>query len=220
VQPDEAGRPLRRDAERNRQRILLAAAEVLAERGLDATLDDVARQAGVGVGTVYRRFPGKEALIAALFEEQLTALVTMGERALAEPDPWAGLVGYLTGAAEHLTADRGLRQVLMFSASGGEHARRARARLEPIVTELIGRAQRAGVVRADLRPTDIPFTVLMLAAAADYARPARPATWRRYLALLLDSLPPQRGGTSELPEPPLRPDEMEQVMQRRRDGAR
>ena len=73
----EPERPLRKDAERNRQRILAAAAEVFTERGLEATLDDVARHAGVGVGTVYRRFPDKAALADALFEERIDALVEL-----------------------------------------------------------------------------------------------------------------------------------------------
>ncbi len=206
-------RPLRRDAERNRQRILCAASEVLAERGLDATLDDVAHKAGVGVGTVYRRFPGKEALIGALFDDRLSSLVAIGERALAEPDPWTGLVSYLEAAAELLTADRALRQILMFTAFGRDQAARARAQLQPVVTRLVSRAQDAGCVRADLRATDVPFAVFMLAAAADYARPVRPATWRRYLALLLDSLPPARSATTPLPEPPLSPAEMQSAMQ-------
>jgi AcrR family transcriptional regulator len=215
-----ADRPLRRDAERNRQRILQAASLVLADRGLDATLDDVARAAGVGVGTVYRRFPSKEALAEALFDEQLTALVALGERALAEPDPWTALTGYLEGAADLLTADRGLRQVFMFTTFGRDQASRARDQLAPIATSLIERAQAAGAVRADLRPTDIPLAVLMLAAAADYARPVRPATWRRYLALFLDSLPPARTGTTPLPEPPLSPAELQHAMQRGADQRR
>jgi len=88
-------RPLRRDAERNRQRILLAAAEVFTQRGLEATLDDVARQAGVGVGTVYRRFPDKESLVAELFADRIDAMVAVAEQALAAPDPWQALVSYL-----------------------------------------------------------------------------------------------------------------------------
>src|SRR5229473_6040348 len=96
---DQRARPLRRDAERNRQRILRAAGEVFTERGLQATLDDVAERAGVGVGTVYRRFPDKEALVEALFTERLDTLVHFGEQALAEPDPWAGLATFLEQAA-------------------------------------------------------------------------------------------------------------------------
>ena len=86
-----------------------AAAEVFTERGLQATLDDVARQAGVGVGTVYRRFPDKEALVDALFEERLDALVAEAEQASGEPDSWAGLVSFLEHAAEMIAGDRGLR---------------------------------------------------------------------------------------------------------------
>jgi AcrR family transcriptional regulator len=88
-------RPLRRDAERNRQRILAAAGELFAERGLSVTLDDIARHAGVGVGTVYRRFPDKNELIDALFEDRLKALCAAAEAALASDDPWDGLVLFL-----------------------------------------------------------------------------------------------------------------------------
>ena len=93
-------RPLRRDAELNRQRILRAAAEIFTEQGLQATLDDVARRAGVGVGTVYRRFPDKETLADALFTERLDALVALAEDALADPDEWGSLVSFLERARD------------------------------------------------------------------------------------------------------------------------
>src|ERR1700744_599668 len=94
----EPDKPLRRDAERNRQRILDAAAELFPERGLGVTLNDIAHHAGVGVGTVYRRFPDKEQLVDALSREKLEQLVGLMETALADPDPWHGLVGYFEGA--------------------------------------------------------------------------------------------------------------------------
>src|ERR1700722_6347926 len=102
VQPEPCHpvRPLRRDAEQNRQRILRAAAEVFTTRGLQATLDDVARQAGGGVGTVYRRFPDKDSLVEALFEERIQAVADLAEKALAEPDSWDGLVSFLRDACE------------------------------------------------------------------------------------------------------------------------
>ena len=118
VAPAVSGRPLRKDAERNRQRILLAAAEVFTERGLEATLDDVARHAGVGVGTVYRRFPDKAALADALFEQRIDLLVGLAERAYGEPDPWQGLVSFLERAGEMMATDKGLRQILMFTVVG------------------------------------------------------------------------------------------------------
>ena len=210
--PGEAARPLRRDAERNRQRIMTAAAEVFTERGLAATLDDVARQAGVGVGTVYRRFPDKEALVDALFEERMGALVSLAARALRAPDEWAALVWFLEQAGAQLAADRGLRQILMFTTYGRNRTGEARACLKPVVTELVTRAQAAGAVRADLSPTDIPMIEFMLATVAGYAHGTRPEVWRRYLGLILDGLRPHRAAPSALPEPALSPDEMQTAM--------
>ncbi len=203
-------RPLRRDAERNRQRILQAAAEVFTERGFAATLDDVARLAGVGVGTVYRRFPDKAALAGALFDERIDALITLAEQARDEPDAWAALVGFLERSAEMLTGDRGLRQLLMFAAHSHDRALYARDRMRPALTALLERAQAAGQVRADLRATDIPVIELMISAVAEYTQAVQPVIWRRYLALLLDALRP--AGASPLREPPLSPDELVEVI--------
>jgi AcrR family transcriptional regulator len=212
--PDECsgGRPLRRDAERNRRRILHAAAEVFTEYGLAATLDDVARQAGVGVGTVYRRFPDKEALVDALFEPRIGALVALGEQALREPDEWAALAWFLEQAGALLAADRGLRQMVMFTTYGRNRSGEARACLKPLVTRLITRAQAAGTVRSDLSPTDVPVIEFMLASVAGYAQHTRPEVWRRYLALILDALRPERAGTTALPEPALSADELQAAM--------
>ena len=213
--PGEApsnGRRLRKDAERNRKKILAAASDVFTERGLQATLDDVARQAGVGVGTVYRRFPDKEALVEALFTERLDMLVGFAEQGLAEPDPWAGLVFFMEHAATVIAGDRGLRQILMFATYGRDRVDQARQRLLPVVLRMVQRAQEAGQVRADLRPTDVPVIEFMLSTAAEYAGQVRPEIWRRYLVLILDALRPSRTGTTALPEPALNPDEMVQAM--------
>ena len=97
-----APRPLRRDAERNRVRILKAAAEVFNERGLEVSLDEVARHAGVGVGTVYRRFPSKEELVEALFMERIDSIAALAEAAGEAADPWTGLVSFMEQMAEML----------------------------------------------------------------------------------------------------------------------
>jgi AcrR family transcriptional regulator len=221
----EGARMLRKDAERNRQRILEAAAEVFTDRGLEATLDDVARHAGVGVGTVYRRFPDKASLADALFDERIDALVALAEQAQAEPDAWAALVSFLERSAEMLVSNRGLRQILMFAAKGHDRGICARDRMRPAIESLIKRAQADGQVRADLRATDIPMIEFMVAAAAEYAWQVRPAIWRRYLALILDALRPASAPGRPLPEPELSGDEMAEVMQsnplsRRRAAAR
>jgi len=207
-----APRPLRRDAERNRQRILRAASDVFTTRGLQVSLDDVAQHAGVGVGTVYRRFPDKESLVEALFEERIQAMAALAEKALAEPDSWTGLVTFLESACTELATDRGLREILMFASYGRDRVERGKARMQPLVTQLVQRAQRDGHVRQDLRPTDIIFIEFMLSSAAGYAEPVQPELWRRYLALITDALRPAREGPTPLPEPALEPHQMLEVM--------
>lgn len=212
------GRRLRSDAERNRRRILAAAAEVFAEHGLAATLDDVARRAGVGIGTVYRRFPDKDSLIGQLLKERIELMVTAGTQALAAKDPWTGLVMFLEYAADSFARDLGLRQVMMFGTYGGQHPAYARSKMRPIVDELLRRSQESGQVRADLSSTDILLIGFMLGTAAEYAAAARPEIWRRYLTLMLDGLRPVRKEATPLGVPALEPDEMELTLTARARG--
>ncbi len=158
-------RPLRRDAERNRQRILTAAAAVFTERGLDATLDEVARVAGVGVGTVYRRFPDKESLIRELFRERIDALVTVAEQSCTAADPWQGLASYLEFAAAAMADDLGLRQLMMFGTYDREQVCYARDRMRPVITRLVRRAQASGDLRADFEATDVKMIAFRAARA-------------------------------------------------------
>jgi AcrR family transcriptional regulator len=209
---EPADRPLRKDAERNRQRILKAAAEVFTEQGLAATLDDVARQAGVGVGTVYRRFPDKAALADALFEQRIDMLVDLATEAHGADDPWEGLAGFMLTAAEMLSTDKGLRQILMFAPYGHQRVGYARNRMRPAVGKLVERAQAAGQVRPDIGATDIPVLEFMLGATAEYAREVRPDLWRRYLTLMLDALRPARDFYTPLPVPELSVDELATAM--------
>jgi AcrR family transcriptional regulator len=213
-------RPLRRDAERNRQRILEAAAEVFTERGLDVSLDEVARHAGVGVGTVYRRFGTKEELIEALFVERVESIAALAEQAFAMPDPWTGLVCFMEQMAEVLADDLGLRQMLMFASYGQNLVSYARQRNAPLVTRLIERAQAAGQVRGDLRQTDLLLIIFMLSDAARLARPVSPDLWRRYLTLITDGMRPQRDGVTPLPVPALPPADLERAMRQQAPRAR
>src|SRR2546421_9502021 len=141
---DPSGRPLRADAERNRQRILDAARELFAERGLGVTLNAIAHPAGVGVGTVYRRFPDKKQLIDSLFEQRLEDLVALMDIAVADPDPWRGLSGFLEHALELQAADRGLRELITGMPDGLERVSRIRGQLLPRGTELVRRARASG----------------------------------------------------------------------------
>jgi AcrR family transcriptional regulator len=207
-------RPLRRDAELNRQRILAAAGELFAERGLAVTLDDIARHAGVGVGTVYRRYPDKELLIDALFEDRLTALCAAAEAALAVDDPWEGLVLFFERGGELQARDRGLKELIADHAHGGECLIRARDRLRLLVTELFDRAKDAGVVRGDAEALDTPMIFMMLGPLMDRARHVDPDLWRRYLGIVLDGLRP--AATTPLPRPALAPEQLDSVMRKPR----
>jgi AcrR family transcriptional regulator len=208
----EASRPLRRDAERNRQRILAAAWEVFNERGLEVSLDDVARHAGVGVGTVYRRFRTKEELVEALFVSRIDSVAALAEAAAETPDPWSGLVSFMEQMVEMLAGDAGLRHMMMFATYGRDRVSYARQRNAPLVGALVERAQAAGQVRPDLRPTDIPFIIFTLAEATQFARTVSPEIWRRYLNIILDGLRPERAGVTPLPVPALLPEELENTM--------
>jgi AcrR family transcriptional regulator len=192
-------RPLRKDAERNRRRILAAAGELFAEAGLQVTLDAVAERAGVGVGTVYRRFTDKEALIDALFEERIEEVVAIADEACAMDDPWDGLVAFLDRAVALHGADRALKDIVFSAAHGRDRVARARARIKPVVGRLVARAQAEGRLREDFEITDTPVIQLMLTAVIEYAGEEGPDVWRRYLAVLVDGLRAEAARTPMAP---------------------
>lgn len=201
-------RPLRRDAERNRERILCAARVVFAERGLTATMDEIAHEAGVGVGTVYRRFPEKELLIDALFEDRVDELTELAREALAEEDPWTGLARFLERALELQSGDRALKELLCSTAHGQTRVAHARERIAPLVLELFERAQATGQLRPDVTGLDFPLIQMMVGAIVDFARDVEPEAWRRCLGIVLDGLRTSRDGPSPLAVGPL---DLEQV---------
>ena len=200
---------LRRDAERNRQRILQAARAGFAERGLGITLDEIARLAGVGVGTVYRRFPNKELLIDALFEERIGEVAAVAQAALRDDDGWRGLRTFLTGAVTLLAADRGLRELMLGSSRTPERILQARSQIKPIVERLVARAQAQGALRDDVRAPDIPLILMMVDRVADTTRDAAPDMWRRALELILDGLAARRDTASALPAPALEDEQLD-----------
>jgi len=206
-----AARPLRRDAERNRRRILEAAAEAFAERGLTITMDDIAAHAGVGVGTVYRRFPQKDLLIEALFEERVGELVALAEEALHADDPWQGLVGFLERAQALQASNRGLKELVLSTAHGSDRVACVRERLGPLAEELVARAQASGQVRVDVDGSDLPLIQVMLGAVIDVTRDVAPDAWRRMLALMIDGLRASEPRTP-LPSPALDAGQIDHAM--------
>ena len=189
----EDGRPLRRDAARNRALILNTAAEVFAAHGLDAGYDQIARRAGLGVGTVYRRFPERAELVHALFESRIQEIVTIAETAAAMPG-WDGLVHFLEQTLQLQVADRGLKEVLA-SLPDDVHQTLGRDLLTDRVEQLIGRAQADGLLRLDVTPADLG---VLLALLSSVVTSAQPDLWRRYLRVALDGLR-ARADSTDLP---------------------
>jgi AcrR family transcriptional regulator len=178
-------RPLRADARRNRRAIVKAARDVFARDGRQAQMDDVARRAKVGVGTVYRHFPTKEALLAALATDRFEQIAVFAEEALAAGDPWEGFAGFLRRCADLQASDRALSQVLQEQPDLMCTARVAQGGLEEALEALVGRAQAAGVLREDFRPRDIGMVACALSrvGGADGAD-----SQRRMLEIILDGL--------------------------------
>ena len=183
---------LRADARRNRAALLAAAREVFAEQGLAASLDEIARRAGVGNATLYRRFPSRRHLIAEVFAIHMTAAVHLAEQALGDPDPWAAFVGYLTRVCELQATDRGLAELLV-TTTFDDDARLAalRAAAEQRAADVLARAQRAGRLRADFTRDDL--ALLMMANAGVMRHATDRQAWRRQLLLVIDGLGTRHG---------------------------
>jgi AcrR family transcriptional regulator len=204
----EVRRPLRADAERNRRRIVDAARELFASRGIDITLDDVAAHAKVGVGTVYRRFSCKEELIDGVFEQRLEDMLVGAKAALDEPDAWTGLVNFLEEMCAGISADRGLGEVVLGSDEGCHGIAQMRERIDPYVEKIVARARRSGQLRADVEVNDFFPLVGMVGAASEFMCAVEPSNWRRYFAIVLDGLRAEPGTPSELPGRSLTTDEI------------
>ncbi|MGI5125689.1 TetR/AcrR family transcriptional regulator [Pseudonocardia sp. CA-107938] len=194
---------LRADARRNRERLLSAAREVFAESGLDASLEEIARRAGVRVGTLYHHFGNRATLVDAAVAPQVEASVELTERALANPDPWQGLVDHLTTLAEWQASDRGFTEVCVRTLPADSATERAKARGHTRYLQLIARAHEAGVLRTDVGPADVGLLLWGVVRATEGLREVLPDAWRRHVCVLLDGL--RAGSATPLPGAPLDP---------------
>jgi AcrR family transcriptional regulator len=205
-------RALRRDAVQNRERLLAAARELFAEQGFEVTLDDIARHAGVGVGTAYRRFANKSELLDALFAEQTVELATAADAGLADPDPWHGLVSYLEKSLALQLRDKGLAQIVSGDRISVEQHDWNREVMAPKNRALVTRARDAGTLRDDVTGTDLTFIQVGLNAIMTRSRHAHPHLYRRYLYLMLDGLRAEPGNPTPLPVAALTSDQTHAVM--------
>lgn len=198
---DAAPPSLRADAARNRDAIVAAARAVFAEQGLAAPLDEIARRAGVGNATLYRRFPTREELVQAALLAPMTEYLAAAEEGLTDPDPWAGFRDYLLRLFQLQARDRGLADLLVTTVRtpGGE-LEELRGTAFEVTKQLIRRAQDAGELRADFRHQDIPLLLMANAGLVERTQQAAPDSWRRTAAFLLDGLQ-ARAATPAPPAP-------------------
>ena len=198
-EPEPGPRPLRADAAGNRERILNAARSVFARDGVSAPLAAVAAEAGVGIATLYRRFPDRGELIAEAFADALAQFEASTGHALSADDPWDGFADLVTAVGEIEARNRGFTHLIQSEVrplrglgdrASGQHA----------IAEVIARGQHASVLRADLTPEDLPVISFAIAGILETTRDDVPDAWRRHVALLLDGCRVD-GRRSPLPPP-------------------
>jgi AcrR family transcriptional regulator len=194
-------RRLRRDAVRNRLRIVASARALFATAGVEVSVEEITRHAGVGMGTLYRHFATKDDLIDAVLEDAFGEFLAAAEQARAQDDAWAGFRGFLEQALALRVANRGLKDVLAGRDEGHTRAQAMRARMRPLLRELIERAQAQGTLRSDFALEDMPLVFWTSDRVIDATAAVAPDVWRRYLSLLLDGL--RAEAATPLPVAPL-----------------
>jgi AcrR family transcriptional regulator len=180
-----ASRPLRADARRNRERVIAAAGTVFAEHGRDAQMDDVAKRAGVGVGTVYRHFPTKEALVSALALSLFEQVLESARAALEIEDPWEAFTTALWGGVEVLAADRAFTEII--GQAEMPFGTDLITEMNEVYFTLVQRAKDSGDLRQDIVMDDIPMFTCGIGMATVKPHMCQ-AAWRRHLAIIIDGL--------------------------------
>ncbi len=181
-----APRPLRADARRNYERLLTAAGAAFAELGPEAPLEEIARRAGVGIGTLYRHFPTRQALLVAVYQESIEAICAEGEQLLAAPDPGDALNAWLRAILTYNISQRGLKEALM-SEESADLVSACKVRMREVGADLLARAQQAGAVRSDMEIGDLLRLVHSIALASEQTAGGTERA-ERLLSLMLDGL--------------------------------
>jgi AcrR family transcriptional regulator len=209
-------RPLRQDAARNRERLVLAAREVFGREGLDAPLEEVARAAGVAIGTLYNRFPSRGELVDAALAPLAGEAVAVAERAAGVSDPAVAFDSFMTQTCALFARDRASTGVYRSRVPGTPAITAAQRRLWALKADILARARQAGAVRADVESTDIAILMWGVIGTMDATRDVAPEAWRRHLALLLDGLRP--AAAHPLPVPAVAPAQLRDARPLRASG--
>jgi AcrR family transcriptional regulator len=205
----------RRHARRNHELLVVAAREVFSERGVEASLEEIARRAGVGIGTLYRHFATREALVEAIFEDRITEFIAIARAAAAEPDSWQALVCFLEQMLELQASDRVLKDVLMRYPPGAGRLASAREEMRQLFEQLLQRAREQGRLRDDFTIHDLALLFWSFTPLIDATAEVAPNGWRRHLHWLLDGL--RAEAATPQAEPPLSDEELHAAMQALRE---
>jgi AcrR family transcriptional regulator len=206
---------LRADAARNRAAIVEAARAVFAEQGLDAPLDEIARRAGTGNATLYRRFPNRADLIAAVFADRMTEHVEAVEAGLADDDPWRGFVSYVMAVGAMQARDRGIADLVTMDVSSAPDIEQLRSRAFDGLVRLVERAQAAGVLRADFTTEDVVLLLMANAGLVERAQGIPAEASARLIHVLLDGF-----RTEAASDGPAAPSARQMRLAMRRNGER
>jgi AcrR family transcriptional regulator len=185
---------------------------VFAERGVEASLEEVARRAGVGVGTLYRHFATRDALVEAVFERRIGEFVAIAQAAAAKPDGWRAFVGFLEQTLALQAGDRMLKDALMRYSrdSGSGRVERMRAELRDLFEQVLERAHAQGSLRADFAFADLALLLWSFAPLIDATAEVAPEAWRRHLRYVLDGL--STGSATPQDEPGLSDEQLQEAM--------
>ena len=193
--------PLRRDAQERRRRLIAAAQREFAARGVDASLERIARDAGVAIGTLYRHFPTRLDLLMAAFEPRLQEFLDGAKKAVEIEDPWEGFVYYLENLFRVQAGDRGFNDFLSRRFPGSADTERIHDQMCRQIQEVLTRAQDAGEARPDITQADIVNLIWSNGRMIDATSTTAPHAWRRHLYLMLDAYRADRA--HPIPEPPM-----------------
>jgi AcrR family transcriptional regulator len=203
-------RPLRRDARESRAKLVAAARAEFAAQGVDASLEKVARDAGVAIGTLYRHFPTRMDLLMAALAPRLQEFVDGADVALRMDDPWEAFVAYLENLFAVQAGDRGFNDFLSRRFPGNAETERIHDMMCRQIEDVLARAQRAGKARPDITQADIVNLIWSNGRIIDATSAKAPTAWRRQLYLMLDAYRAERAHS--IPEPPMTDEELYDAM--------
>ncbi|MEU8004255.1 TetR/AcrR family transcriptional regulator [Catellatospora sp. NPDC049111] len=208
--PNRSTRPLRRDAQRNRDALLAAASDAFAREGLNASLEGIARQAGVAIGTLYRHFPTRPDLVQEAFEGKLQTWLAAAEASACAPDPWEGFCGYLETLCDLQADDSGMNDLASMHVPLPDFVSGRLTRIRELTQTIVDRAHQQGTLRADVTRQDLAFVIWAHSRIAAATRDVAPDVWRRHLHLMLDAF--RAGNAHPLPVPPMSQDQVDRAM--------